>query len=129
MNAHTLLWVFLYTALALIIIISIYGIVVRPNVLKKIIALTIFGDTANTLIILVGYRSGKLHTPELDTLNPTREELIQFALSSVDPLPQCLVLTAVVINMSITALLVFLSIQLYRHRKSLDVRKIVRLRG
>lgn len=119
-----------YAMLTAIIVASLYGIVVRPNLLKKIMCLTILGDTANTFIIFLGFR--RYVTPQppiLLTLRPTKEQITYFVTHAVDPLPQCLVLTAIVINMAVTLFLVFLTIQLYRHYGTLDVRKFPRLRG
>ena len=48
---------------------------------------------------------------------------------SVDPLPQALVLTAIVIGLAVTLFLVFLTLQAYRLYKTTDVREIAKLRG
>ncbi|RLG84378.1 MAG: Na+/H+ antiporter subunit C, partial [Thermoprotei archaeon] len=48
---------------------------------------------------------------------------------SVDPLPQALVITAIVINMAVTLFIVFIAIQTYRLYGTLDARKIKELRG
>lgn len=123
------LWVYFYLTLIGLIAIAVYGIVKRPNLLKKIIALSILGDTANTFIIFIGFRRGGATVPVLPTLQPTLTDLLWFKETAVDPLPQCLVITAIVINMSVTAFLTALAIQLYRLYGTLDVRKAVRLRG
>jgi len=122
------LWIYMYLALIGLIAVAVYGIVRRPNLIKKIIALSILGDTANTFIIFIGFRRGLTTVPILPTLNPTLEQLIAFKNTAVDPLPQCLVLTAIVINMSVTAFLIALAIQLYRIYGTLDVREAVRLK-
>jgi len=127
--ARRALWLYMYGVLAAIAAVSLYGVVSRPNILKKIIALTILADTANTFIILIGYRVGSTTPPVLTTLTPTPEQIAAFAASSVDPVPQCLVITAIVINMAVTALLVFLSIQAYRLYRTLHVKALARLRG
>ncbi|MEM4786273.1 MAG: sodium:proton antiporter, partial [Desulfurococcaceae archaeon] len=58
-------------------------------------------------------------------------EIIQkeFIKRSVDPLPQALVLTAIVIGLAVTLFLVFLTLQIYRTYGTLDIREIRRLRG
>ncbi len=114
--------------------ISLYGVFRRPSLTKKIISLTIFSDTANVLAIIVGYRKWPTGwqpsiPPVLTTREPTPAAVASFANSAVDPLPQALVLTAVVIGLAVTVFLVFLSAQVYRLYGTLDVRKIRRLRG
>ena len=47
----------------------------------------------------------------------------------VDPLPQALVLTAIVIGLATTAMLMAVIIKLYRKYKTFDIREIKNLRG
>jgi multicomponent Na+:H+ antiporter subunit C len=47
----------------------------------------------------------------------------------VDPLPQALVLTSIVIELGTTAMLVALAIRLFNKYKTFDITKIRRLRG
>jgi multicomponent Na+:H+ antiporter subunit C len=42
----------------------------------------------------------------------------------VDPVPQALVLTAIVISVAVLAMALSLAIRLYQHYKTLDMRKI-----
>lgn len=116
-------------SLIAIIGISLYGILARPNIIKKIIALTIFTDAANLLAILVGFRSPPSQPPVLLTLKPSPEDIHVFSQVAVDPLPQALVLTAVVIGMAVNLLIIFIALQVYRLYGTLDVRKIRRLKG
>jgi len=130
MSIEHFLQLYCYAALIVIIVISLYGIVRGASLTKKLIALTIFGDAANALIIYVGLRIGKnVFVPVLPTLEPSPEEIAWFASVAVDPVPQCLVLTAIVINMAITMFLAFLIIQAYRLYGTVAVKKIARLRG
>ncbi|MDH5815377.1 MAG: sodium:proton antiporter [Candidatus Nezhaarchaeota archaeon] len=118
-----------YIAIVVIIVISLYGIVRGPSLIKKLIALTIFGDTANVLIIFLGFKFGEVYPPVLPTLKPTPEDIAWFVSTAVDPVPQCLVITAVVINMAITMFLAFLVIQVYRLYGTTMVKKIAKLKG
>jgi multicomponent Na+:H+ antiporter subunit C len=112
-------------------VISLYAIFFKPHYIKKIIALTIFSDTANTFAIFIGYRrwinQNPSKVPVLTDLNPRAIE--EFAKLAVDPLPQALVLTAIVIGLAVILFLVFLGWILYSHYKTLDMREIRRLRG
>ena len=120
---------YLYAALFAVFTIAVYGVVVKPNILKKIIALSILGDTANTIMILLGYRTlAKPLPPILPTLTPAKELIREFSMTSVDPIPQVLVITAIVINMAVTALLAFLAVQVYRLYNTLDYREVLKLR-
>ncbi|MCC6047797.1 MAG: sodium:proton antiporter [Desulfurococcaceae archaeon] len=104
--------------------VSIYGIVARPSLTKKIISLTILGDSLNVLAIFIGFRVFSI-PPEL----VSEVELERFVGLAVDPLPQALVLTAIVIGLAVTLFLVFLALQVYRLYGTLDTRRIRELRG
>ncbi|NJE47819.1 Na+/H+ antiporter subunit C [Thermococcus sp. GR7] len=105
------------------IMIGLYGIVGRPNLVKKLIALTILGDTTNLLVILLGYRSiYPVMPPILPDLS--KEALSQLISTAVDPLPQALVITAVVIGMAVNVLLAFAIIQIYRLYGTVDTREL-----
>jgi multicomponent Na+:H+ antiporter subunit C len=104
--------------------ISIYGIVARPSLAKKIISLTILGDSLNVLAIFIGFRVFSIPPVLVPGV-----ELDRFVGLAVDPLPQALVLTAIVIGLAVTLFLVFLALQVYRLYGTLDTRRIRELRG
>lgn len=110
---------------------SLYGIFFKPHYTKKVISLTILSDTANTFAIYVGYRRWtELGAPKPPVLvRPEEEALAELVGRGVDPLPQALVLTAIVIGLAIVLFLIFLGYVLYRHYGTLDMRYIKRLRG
>jgi len=111
---------------------SIYGAIAKPNLVKKIIALTILQDSANIFAILVGYKLWRpgltLQPPVLTDLTPTSETLKEFVLRSIDPLPQALVLTAIVIGLAVTVFLATITIHIQKHFGTVDVDVIGRLK-
>lgn len=129
MNLEIFFQLYGYTALMATMAISLYGIVRGASLIKKLIAITIFGDTANALIIFLGYKFGETYPPVLPTLKPTPGDIAWFVSVAVDPIPQCLVITAIVINMAITMFLAFLVIQTYRLYGTTMVKRITRLKG
>ncbi len=118
----------LYNLLATIGV-SIYGIVARPHITKKIIALTILGDALNVLAIFLGFKPSSIPPVLLKTDTISEGDIIKFATSAVDPLPQALVLTAIVIGLAVNLFLIFLALQIFRLYGTLDSRKIRELRG
>ena len=113
--------------------ISLYGIFAKPNLIKKLIALTILSDTANAFAILIGYRRwppGSMTKPAVFTdFPPTPDKIEIFASVAVDPLPQALVLTAIVIGLAVIILLAVIIMQIYRTYGTVDTRVISKLRG
>ncbi len=85
-----------YVSIALMLV-GIYGLLTQKNVIKLIVSLNIFEVGINVFIISVGYVSGGI-APILTSQNNTS------ALLFVDPLPQALVLTSIVIGVGVTAL-------------------------
>jgi multicomponent Na+:H+ antiporter subunit C len=117
------IWSVIILTLIATIMISLYGISRRPNLVKKLIALTIFGDTANLLVVLLGYR---LIYPVAPPILPSlsKEALQTFVKTAVDPLPQALVITAVVIGMAVNVLIAFAIVQIHRLYGTVDTREL-----
>ncbi|KKM27193.1 hypothetical protein LCGC14_1577240, partial [marine sediment metagenome] len=77
----------------------------------------------NLLLVLVGYRSGG-RAPILQ-----EGEVGELAAKAVDPLPQAMVLTSIVIGLGLVALMVAMAIRLHEKYGTFDTDKIRRLRG
>jgi multisubunit Na+/H+ antiporter MnhC subunit len=104
----------------ILFLIGLYGIVTQKNLIKIIIGLAIMEYSVNLFLIMIGYID--------DGTAPIFSE--KFHLSSyVDPLPQAMVLTAIVIGLATTALLLAMAIRLYKKYGTLDIRKINSLKG
>jgi multicomponent Na+:H+ antiporter subunit C len=93
---------------------------VKRNLVKIIISLMILEYAINLFFALVGYREGGTA--------PILSEGFAGKFF-VDPLPQALVLTAIVIGLGTTALLVSFAVRIYEKYDTFDVRKIRKLRG
>jgi len=130
-NVYAYLFNVMLASIAVNIGLSIYGLFARPSLVKKIIALSILGDSANVFAIAIGYRFAKPNPlPPIQVLPArTPETMNEYLYRFTDPLPPALVLTAVVIGLAVTLFLAFLTIQVYRLYGTTDVRKIARLRG
>jgi multicomponent Na+:H+ antiporter subunit C len=112
-----------YIASALLAAVGIYCVVAKPNLIKKIIGLGIFINSVHLLLITMGFRNGGI-APIV-----TPENMGVFAAAAVDPLPQALVLTSIVIQLSVTALALSIAILAYRYLNTLDTDKMNRMRG
>ncbi len=104
-------------------IIGVSCVVVKKNLIKKIIGLSILTNSVHLLLISIGFR------PQGIAPIITRSNQIIFASRAVDPLPQALVLTSIVIQLSVTALALGITVMAFRHFKTLDTDKINKLRG
>ncbi|MCM8779283.1 MAG: sodium:proton antiporter [Candidatus Omnitrophica bacterium] len=100
--------------------IGLYCVLRKRNLIKIIIGLGIMEYAVNLFFILVGYR--------LEGRSPifAKEKII---LSMVDPIPQALVLTAIVIGLAVTALIVAIAIRIYERYGTFDITQIRKLKG
>ena len=105
------------TAGILLMLIGLWGALARKNMLKIIVSLTVFNTGLNILIVALGYLPGRT-APIIDGEMVTAENISQVA---VDPVPQALVLTAIVIGFGVTALLLVYALKLYEKKKTLDI--------
>ena len=76
------------------------------------------------LLLLIGYRVGG--SPQIVDSGLA---VTSFAGLCVDPLPQALVMTSIVIGLGVLALMVALCVRLYERYGTFDVTEIRRLRG
>jgi multicomponent Na+:H+ antiporter subunit C len=82
--------------------------------------LIIIEYAVNLFLILIGYRTqGRAPILAQD----------QEILNMVDPLPQALVLTTIVIGLAVTAVVVSIAIRIYEKYGTFDITKIRRLKG
>lgn len=131
MDIRSAMFLITIASLYLNIAISIYGVIAKPNLVKKFIALTIAQDSINTVAILMGYRIWRgaiLQPPILLSWSPSPKDLQDFMNRAVDPLPQALVLTAIVIGLAVNVFLVSAILHLYRHFKTVDMDEISKLK-
>ena len=99
-----------------LIFIGLYIILTRHNLIKMIIGVNIMNTGVNLFLISIGYiKKGTAPIFSKTGLNPN---------NMVDPTPQALVLTAIVIGVAVLALALSLAIRLYQHYGTLDMRKI-----
>jgi len=110
----------IYLMCLILFCVGIYCILVKKNLIKIIIGIGIVEYAVNLFFILVGYRvQGR--APIL-----AKEQVVQ---NMVDPLPQALVLTAIVIGLAVTALIVAIAMRIYEKYGTFDITKIRRLKG
>ncbi|RPI03276.1 MAG: cation:proton antiporter [Calditrichaeota bacterium] len=110
----------LYLLCFALFLVGLYGVIAKRDLIKIILSMGILGYAVNLFLVLVGYRQGG-HYPILEGQNPVPV--------MVDPLPQALVLTSIVIELGSTAMVVALAIRLFQKYQTFDISKIRRLRG
>jgi len=113
-----------YILCTILLLLGIYGVIAKKNLVKIVIGLFIIEYAVNLMLILVGYREGGSAPIVTDAGNAAREAAV-----FVDPLPQALVLTSIVIGLGLSALVISLCLRLYEKYGTFDILQIRRLRG
>lgn len=114
----------LYFLSLVLFVMGLYCLVAKKNIVKKIIGVAITEYSINLFLILIGYRKGGIAPVFLKGME--KNDLIA---RGVDPLPQALVLTSIVIGLGVLALMAAICLRLYEKYKTFDMSEIKRLRG
>jgi multicomponent Na+:H+ antiporter subunit C len=99
---------------------GLYGVITRRNLIKIAVSLSVMEISTFLFFALLGYIDGG-SAPIVDPSDPVKVY--------VDPLPQALVLTAIVIGLATTSMLMAVIIRLYRKYGTFDIREIKNLKG
>lgn len=109
-----------YLLCFILFLVGLYGVITRRNLIKIAISLSVMEFSSFLFLALTGYTEGGV-VPIVDPADPVK--------TYVDPLPQALVLTAIVIGLATTAMLMAVIIRIYRKYGTFDIREIKNLRG
>ena len=104
-----------YVAAVGLMLIGIAGMVLSSHLVRIIFGIALLESGANLLLLLATYREGAA-APIL-----VKGE---FPLAMADPVPQALVLTAIVISVGILAVTLSLALRVHRAYGTLDIREI-----
>lgn len=107
----------------ILILIGLYGAMTHKDILRIIVGFTIAGTGTNLVLIAVGFLPGRA-APILDSRVPVETA----AAAIVDPVPQALVLTAIVIGLGVTALMLAFAYKIHATKGTLDISKLTDLK-
>jgi multicomponent Na+:H+ antiporter subunit C len=100
-----------YVVAVWLFLVGLWGVVSSNNLVRTVLSLTVVQSSTYLVLIAIGYRAGGKAPIVADI--PTSSKL-------VDPVVQVLVLTDVVIEATVTALLLALVVQAHKRFGSLD---------
>ena len=92
---------------AVLVLVGLWGVLSRPNLFKIAVAFSVMETGVNLVILSVGYIRGRT-APILDSAADARTAITRMT----DPVPQALVLTAIVIGLAVTALMLSYAVRL-----------------
>ena len=122
-----------YVFCVLLFVIGLYAIAVKKNLIKVIIGVIVMHNAVNLFLVLTGYRVplegepiAPIITPDMGGPQAGVDRLLALG---VDPVPQALVLTSIVIGLSVVALMVVMAIRLHQKYGTFDMTYITKLKG
>ena len=105
---------------SLLILIGLWGLLTNRDMIRMIIGFSLFDLGVHIVMLSVGYINGGTA--------PIVENLSDIGESYVDPVPQALVLTAIVIGLGITAFMLTYAVNMYEKKGSLEIDKFEELK-
>ena len=120
-----------YALCFLLFMLGLYCAVVKKNMVKIVIGIMVMEYAVNLFLVMLGFRVGGI-APIIDRAqyDPVIQEVAAgFISSSVDPLPQALVLTSIVISLGSLALMISICVRTYEKYGTFDITQIRRLKG
>ena len=110
----------IYILCFILFLVGLYGVVSKRNLIRIIIGIAIMEYSINLFLIMIGYIEGG--TAPIITKGFEHAKF-------VDPLPQAMILTSIVIGLATTALLLAVAIRSYQKYGTFDINKIKDLKG
>lgn len=92
------------------------NLLLQKNLIKKIIGLNIMDTAVYLFLAIKGYISGRTA--------PIVTDGVQSVEAYINPVPSGLVLTGIVVSVSVTALMLSLTVRLYKRYHTLDLDEI-----
>jgi multicomponent Na+:H+ antiporter subunit C len=108
-----------FAVAAWLFLVGLYGVVSSRNLVRTILSLTIVQSATYVLLLGIGYRTGGKAPIFAD---------IPAVSNTVDPVVQVLVLVDIVVEATVTALLLALAVQAHKRFRSLDPHDLRALR-
>lgn len=97
----------------LLIVIGAWGMLTQRNMLKMVIGFSIIDTGVHLMIVSIGY--------VVDGAAPILDSDLAAGAAFVDPVPSALVLTAIVIGLAVTAVMLTYVVRLARTKGTLEV--------
>ena len=100
----------------LLILLGLFAILTQKNLIKIVIGFSLFDTGIHIVMVSIGYIRNRT-APILDEAVDVKDAANQI----VDPVPQALVLTAIIIGLGVTALMLAYVLKLHKEKKSLEI--------
>jgi multicomponent Na+:H+ antiporter subunit C len=100
----------------ILVLIGLWGMLTHRHILRIIIGFSLIDTGIHIVIVSIGYVANRT-APIIDSALSRSEAPSRV----IDPIPSALVVTAIVIGLSVTAVMLAYAIRLYESRKTLSI--------
>lgn len=100
----------------ILVLIGLWGMLTHRNIFRIIIGFSLIDTGLHIVMVATGYITGGT-APIIDKAL----SMAEVTQRSVDPIPAALVVTAIVIGFSVTAVMLAFAIRLYEAKKTLSI--------
>lgn len=99
-----------------LVLIGLWGVLTQSNIIRMIISFSLVNTGVHMVMVSIGYVTGGT-APIIDDAVPAAEAVGRV----VDPMPSALVLTAIVIGLGVTAVMLSYAVRIYQAKQSLSI--------
>jgi len=99
-----------------LVLVGLWGMLTQRNMIRMIIGFSLTDTGIHMVMVSIGYVTGGT-APIINDAVPMAEA----ASRVVDPVPSALVLTAIVIGLGVTAVMLSYAVRIYKARKTLMI--------
>ncbi len=120
-----------YIASVILVVMGLYTIITKKNLIKVVLGMGIVDYGINLFIVSVGFNDKAGATAPIYNMIELlgQAQVTGVTQFFVDPVPQALTLTSIVIGACVDAMALSLVIKLYKQYKTVNTDEIRRLRG
>lgn len=109
-----------YGVAAWLFLIGLYGVITSRNLIHLIMCVGVIQSSSYVLLLAIGYRTGRPAPIYVD---------LPAGTPAVDPIVQALMLTDVVVEVTVVALLLALAVQVHKRNGTLNPDRLEILKG
>ena len=99
-----------------LVLIGLWGMLTQRNMIRMIIGFSLMDTGIHMVMVSIGYVTGGT-APIINAAVPVAEAVNRV----VDPVPSALVLTAIVIGLGVTAVMLAFAVRIYKARNTLMI--------
>jgi multicomponent Na+:H+ antiporter subunit C len=109
-----------YGVAAWLFIVGLYGVISSRNLIHLVICVGVIQSSSYVLLLAIGYRVGRVAPIFAD---------IPANTPAVDPIVQALMLTDIVVEVTVVALLLSLAVQIHKRHGTLNPDRLTKISG